>query len=169
MSARYPRDPTPGLRPRGRLPMGDSSWAPGIAWLPRPKVIQRDPQPRRGWAERRVLGISLQMNIAPRSAVSPLGALANVGMFAVTKCLENRILRTSENPPSPGAATQRLRSWVAPRLATCGGSSTAAVKCRKSWSPPGGTWRARWPQRWRSSPGVRPSATERLRPRSRRG
>jgi hypothetical protein len=92
--------------------MGDSPWVPGMASPPRSNVIQRDPQPRRGWAERRVLGISLQMNMAPRSAVSPPGALANVGMFAVTKCLENRILRASENPPSPGAATApALLAW----------------------------------------------------------
>jgi len=49
-----------------------------------------------------VLGISLQMNMAPRSAVSPPGSLANVGMFAVTKRLENRILRVWESPPPYG-------------------------------------------------------------------
>lgn len=46
-----------------------------------------------------MLGISLQMNVAPRSAVFPPGTLVNVGMFAATKCLENRILRLRRSPP----------------------------------------------------------------------
>ena len=71
----------------------------------------RDPAAtKRGQAERRVLGISLQMNIAPRSAVIPPGTLVNVGMFAATKCRENRILRLVTSPPPPNGG-----QWTAGR------------------------------------------------------
>jgi hypothetical protein len=137
MSARYRRDPTPGSRPRWTVPDGPSTLGTRDSVPTRPNVIQRDPQPRRGWAERRVLGISLQMNMAPRSAVSPPGALVNVGMFAVTKCLENRILRASENPPSLGAAHGACAPEVALRLATSAGvarrrSSVGSLRVRQA-------------------------------------
>jgi hypothetical protein len=82
-----------------------------------------------------VLGISLQMNIAPRSAVIPPGTLVNVGMFAATKCRENRILRLVRSPPPGlrGAVDCPLEWSGRPTPEGLPRGIPRSVKCSKTW------------------------------------